>query len=190
LDYLVAGGDYSCNSGFIGLADPAAFASAAECLKKLRAQFAIASFPSSVTMNSASLASSANKVECAWPAGRAPSMISASHPSGRKTLGRYTLSGSPPPSSPFHLLEADVLPAELDAWRNLRETHLHQIRELFASIPSTQKNLTLLPRPSALPFLWRESSVQQKLPQIERTIIGHLHSPSSCGRANCWPACP
>ena len=30
--------------------------------------------------------------------------------------------------------------------------------------------------PTALPFLWREEAVRQRLPQIEQTVIGHLHS--------------
>jgi hypothetical protein len=38
-DYLVANGDYSCDSGFIGVSNPASFQSAQECLGKLRAQF-------------------------------------------------------------------------------------------------------------------------------------------------------
>ena len=39
VDYLVANGDYSCDSGFVGVSDPASFESAQECLGKLRAQF-------------------------------------------------------------------------------------------------------------------------------------------------------
>jgi hypothetical protein len=30
--------------------------------------------------------------------------------------------------------------------------------------------------PTALPFLWREEAVRRRLPQIEQTIVGHLHS--------------
>src|SRR5262245_43448401 len=33
-DYVIANGDYSCNSAFIGVADDAAFQSAADCLAK------------------------------------------------------------------------------------------------------------------------------------------------------------
>lgn len=31
--------------------------------------------------------------------------------------------------------------------------------------------------PTALPFLWRDAGMRGKFSQIERTIIGHLHSP-------------
>jgi hypothetical protein len=30
--------------------------------------------------------------------------------------------------------------------------------------------------PTALPFLWREEAIRSRLPQIEHTIIGHLHT--------------
>src|SRR5262245_21819413 len=38
-DLAIANGDYSCDSAFIGVADPAARQSAAECLDKLRGRF-------------------------------------------------------------------------------------------------------------------------------------------------------
>src|SRR5262249_20840143 len=38
-DYVVANGDYSCNSAFIGVSDDAACQSAQECLGKLRTAF-------------------------------------------------------------------------------------------------------------------------------------------------------
>src|SRR5207253_7886503 len=39
-----------------------------------------------------------------------------------------------------------------------------------------QRILLFCHDPTALPFLWHEAPVRGKLPQIERTIIGHLHS--------------
>src|SRR5580700_2797466 len=38
-DLVIANGDFSCNTAQMGLSDPAAFASAEECLGKLRARF-------------------------------------------------------------------------------------------------------------------------------------------------------
>src|SRR5262249_32286488 len=38
-DLVIANGDYSCNTAQVGLSDDAAFASAEECLSKLRARF-------------------------------------------------------------------------------------------------------------------------------------------------------
>ena len=39
VDYVVANGDYSCDSAFIGVSDAAAAQSVEECLGKIRAQF-------------------------------------------------------------------------------------------------------------------------------------------------------
>src|SRR5258705_10190346 len=38
-DYVVVNGDYSCDSGFVGVSDDAALQSAQECIGKLRAKF-------------------------------------------------------------------------------------------------------------------------------------------------------
>src|SRR5207247_1496606 len=38
-DYVIANGDYSCNSAFVGVSDDAACLSARECLGKLRRKF-------------------------------------------------------------------------------------------------------------------------------------------------------
>src|SRR6266567_4071001 len=39
VDFVVANGDYSCSTAFVGLADDASLQSAVECIGKLRAQF-------------------------------------------------------------------------------------------------------------------------------------------------------
>ena len=39
VDHVIANGDYSCDSGFVGVCDDAVFQSAEECLGKLRARF-------------------------------------------------------------------------------------------------------------------------------------------------------
>jgi len=39
-DWVIANGDYSCDSAYLGLSDPAAYESAALCLQRLRDRFA------------------------------------------------------------------------------------------------------------------------------------------------------
>ena len=39
VDYVIANGDYSCSTAFVGLSDDAAFESAKECVGKLRVKF-------------------------------------------------------------------------------------------------------------------------------------------------------
>ena len=39
VDYVVANGDYACDTAFVGVSNPGSFQSAQECLDKLRAKF-------------------------------------------------------------------------------------------------------------------------------------------------------
>ena len=50
------------------------------------------------------------------------------------------------------------------------------MRASFASLQPHQRVLFFCHDPTALPFLARDEVIQPKLQQIERTIIGHLHS--------------
>jgi hypothetical protein len=69
-----------------------------------------------------------------------------------------------------------MLPAEQGEWQELRREHLEDIRRGFSALKPSQRVLLFCHDPTALPFLWREPAVREKIPQIERTIIGHLHS--------------
>src|SRR5439155_16539093 len=46
----------------------------------------------------------------------------------------------------------------------------------FTELQPNQRVMLFCHDPTALPFLWREDAVRSKLPQIEQTVIGHLHS--------------
>jgi hypothetical protein len=69
-----------------------------------------------------------------------------------------------------------MLPDEQAEWQELRSEHLAEIGRAFSALKPSQRVLLFCHDPTALPFLWREAAVREKLPQIERTIIGHLHS--------------
>jgi hypothetical protein len=74
------------------------------------------------------------------------------------------------------VFEPDTLSFERPEWERLRATHLAEIRQAFQALESSQNVLLFCHDPTALPFLWEEPAVRAKLPQIEHTIIGHLHS--------------
>jgi hypothetical protein len=74
------------------------------------------------------------------------------------------------------VFEAEILPAERPEWERLRTEHLDEIRHAFAALPQGQRILLFCHDPTALPFLWREEAIRTRLPQIEHTIIGHLHT--------------
>jgi calcineurin-like phosphoesterase family protein len=175
-DLVIANGDYSCDSAFVGVSDPAAFASAAECLEKLRSRFApnfAATFgdhelgkkPLGVDLGGLRIESYHRACEGL-----------GLEPFWQRTFGHYVLIGVVSTLVALPVYEPEALADELAQWRELREKHLEQIRAAFSALKPGQRVLLFCHDPTALPFLWREQAVRDKLPQVERTIIGHLHS--------------
>ena len=93
------------------------------------------------------------------------------------TFGNYVLFGVVSTLLALPVFEPEMLPSERAEWESLRREHLEEIRRAFHSLKPPQRVLLFCHDPTALPFLWREEAVREKLPQVERTIIGHLHSP-------------
>jgi hypothetical protein len=176
LDYVVANGDYSCDSIFVGLSDDAAFQSARECLDKLRGRFGSRLM---VTLGDhefgkLSLAGRRGGMRLAsWR--RATGELGLA-PFWRLDLGCYTLVGVVSSLLGLPLFEADMLPEERPEWERLRERHLEEIRQAFAQLEPERRVLLFCHDPTALPFLWQEESVRAKASMIEQTIIGHLHT--------------
>jgi hypothetical protein len=176
-DLVVANGDFSCDSAFIGVCDDPAFESARQCLEKLRTRFAgqcktvfgdhelgkLSFFGGSGGMRVASFHRAER--ELGIP------------PFWEMEIGKYTLFGVVSSLIALPVYETDALPQEMSEWHRLREMHLHRIREAFTGLKPTQKVILFCHDPTALPFLWEEPVIRQKLSQVEHTIIGHLHSP-------------
>ena len=97
-------------------------------------------------------------------------------PFWRLEIGRYVLLGCVSSLVALPVLLPDTLPAERPEWESLRAKHLAQIRHAFDAVQPGQRILLFCHDPTALPFLWQEQSVRARLPQIEQTTIGHLHS--------------
>jgi hypothetical protein len=176
VDYVVANGDYSCDSGFVGVSDPAAFQSAHECLGKLRAKFAdrIRFTIGDHELGKLTLLGGQGGMRLAsWT--RSTETLGL-QPLWKLNLGNYLLLGVCSSLIALPANQPDTLPEEWAAWLKLRETHLAEIRATFDALQPQQRVLLFCHDPTALPFLWREDSVHQRLPQIEQTIIGHLHT--------------
>jgi len=97
-------------------------------------------------------------------------------PFWRVELGRVVLLGITSTLAALPIYEAEALPEERVEWRRLHDEHLARISQEFASLRSDQRILLFCHDPSALPFLWQQEKVRAKLAQVERTIIGHLHT--------------
>ena len=176
LDCVIANGDYSCDSMFVGVSDDAACQSVRECLDKLRLKFGdqlhlnfgdhelgkVSFFGGRGGMRLASWHRSQNELGL--------------RPFWQFTIGRYVLMGVVSSLVALPVFKADALPEEYPEWERLRAIHLAEVNEAFSALAPDQRVLLFCHDPTALPFLGELPAVQARLSQIENTIIGHLHS--------------
>jgi hypothetical protein len=176
VDYLVANGDYSCDSGFVGVSDPAAFQSAKECLHKLRAKFGDRAWFTFGDHELGKLPLFGGKGGMRLASWHCATRQLGLQPFWKFSIGRYQLIGVASPLLALPACQPDVLPDEWPEWQRLREAHLAEIRAAFDDLQPEQRVLLFCHDPTALPFLWREESVRRRLRQVEQTILGHLHT--------------
>ena len=175
-DLVVANGDYSCNFRGLGLSDPAAFASAEECLGRLRARFDGKFYPilGDHELGKAGLFTGRGAMSMAsWHAA-----VDRLHiePFWQVRLGKYVLLGVTSSLIALPIFQADSLAGETAEWENLRASHLRRICEAFASLKPDERVWFFCHDPTALPFLAQQPAIREKLSQVEQTVIGHLHS--------------
>jgi hypothetical protein len=176
LDYVIANGDYTCDSTFVGVSDDASCQSVLECLGKLRQRFGVkfrANFGDHELGKIPLFGGNGGMRLASWRRAREEVGL---EPFWRLDIGNYVLLGFVSSLVALPVFLPDTLPAERPEWEGLRAEHLAEIRRAFAALQAGQRVLLFCHDPTALPFLWREESVRAKLPQIEQTTIGHLHS--------------
>ena len=175
VDLVVANGDYSCDTGFVGVSDPAAGQSAQECLDKLRAKFSdrVQFVIGDHELGKQALFSRGEMHLASW---RIATETLGLPRFWQLNLGRYTLMGLTSSLLALPVYRPDTLAVEWPEWLRLREAHLAEIHGAFEALPPNQRVILFCHDPTALPFLVREEAVRRRLPQIEQTIIGHLHT--------------
>jgi hypothetical protein len=175
-DWVIANGDYSCDSAFIGVADPAARESAEECLGKLRGRYearfhavfgdhelgktSLCGGRGGLRLKSFEVAQNHLGLEPIW----------------RRRIGRYMLIGITSSLAAMEVYAHETLESERSAWCELSRAHLAEIAATFEQLRADDRVLLFCHDPTALPYLSEIPAVRSRLGQIERTIIGHLHS--------------
>ena len=175
-DYVLANGDYSCDSRFIGLSDAPSLQSAAECLGKLRAQYGhrLRTIFGDHELGKVSFFGGHGGMRLAsWSVATTQLGLV---PFWQLRLGRTVLMGVVSSLIALPVFEPDTLPQERRQWKQLRQEHLKEIGQAFEALTSNERVLLFCHDPTALPFLWEQPSIRNGLGQIENTIIGHLHS--------------
>ena len=176
-DWVVANGDYSCDSAFIGVSDPAALHSARECLGKLRERFpgkvlgvlgdhelgkmSLCGGRGGLRLKSLELAQTQLGLEPLWT----------------RRFGMYVFLAVTSSLVAMPVYERETLQEEKAIWWELRRQHLHGIEAVFNALHATDRVILFCHDPTALPYLWELEPVRRKAAQLEKTIIGHLHSP-------------
>jgi len=176
VDHVVANGDFSADSAFLGLADDAALASAGECLGKLRGRFAgkfHATIGDHELGKTALFGGHGGMSLKSWQ--RATEDL-ALKPFWQVELGQYTLMGVTSSLLALPVYERDLAPAENPAWQQLRAAHRAEICRAFAALAPDRRVLLFCHDPTALPFLREEEIIRARMTQIEQTIVGHLHT--------------
>lgn len=122
-DYVIANGDYSCNSGFIGVSDDAACDSARECLSKLRQEFG---------RNSRAILGDHELGKLSFFGGQGGMRLASWHRARRDLnlepfwlleIGNYVLVGLTSSIIALPVFEPDTLPSERPEWQQAREQH-------------------------------------------------------------------
>jgi len=176
VDLAIANGDFSCNTSALGVADDAAFESVQECLGKLRQRFPgrLQLVFGDHELGKLRLMGTCGGLRLrSWARGREELGI---EPNWRVELGRHVLMGCTSTLIALPLFQADILPAEREAWEKLRQLHLAALNAAFAKLCPDQRVHLFCHDPSALPFLLEHEAIRSRLRQIDRTIVGHLHS--------------
>ena len=175
-DYVIANGDYCSNCASVGVSNDAACQSARECLEKLRTRFGArfrANFGDHELGKTGLFGDRGGMRLASWHRAQRDLGLEACW---QLEIGNYVLLGVASSLIALPVFEPDTLPGERPEWQRLRADQLNAIREAFSRLRPDQRVLLFCHDPTALPFLWREEAVRSRLPQIEQTIIGHLHS--------------
>ena len=174
VDAVIANGDYSCDSAFVGVSDDAAALSAAECLGKLRARFG-SKFRATIgdhELGKFTLVGKRGGMRLtSW---RRTTGELGLQPFWRVEFGNYVLMGLTSSLVAMPGFEFEALPSERAEWQRLRAEHLEEIRREFAALKPHQRVLLFCNDPTALPFLWREMPVREHGSLGDRDVLQGL----------------
>jgi len=177
VDLVVANGDFSCDSAFVGVSDDAAADSARIALGRLRDVLGnrFCAVIGDHELGKVSLVGRRGGLR--WASWQRATGELGLEPFWRRDLGSCVALGlcSSLLALPVYLPES--LSEEQASWRQLRESYLREIQEHLAREDPKRPLLLFLHDPTALPFLGALPAMQGCLPQVAATIIGHLHSP-------------
>lgn len=174
-DVVVANGDFSCDSAGVGLSDHASFESAELCLGRLREAFGERFHPVMGDHEIGKMMMSSGRGGL-----RLESLVRSAalgiRPFWRLDFGRVVVMAVTSTLVAMPVFEVEALETERPAWWQRHRSHVDEAAAAFATLEPDQRVILYCHDPSALPFLWEREEIRTRATQIERTVIGHLHT--------------
>ncbi len=176
-DRIVAVGDYGGDAAGVGVSDDASFESVRRVTDLLRA-----TFPDRCRFVIGDHELGKHSTELRRGGIRLESLRRCVENLGMpawwmERVGPFHLIGLTSTLLALDLFLPEALAAEAPAWRQWRERQRDWLRATFSDLPGDARVLLFLHEPSALSFLDEIPEARARLPQIERTVLGHLHAP-------------
>jgi len=176
-DLVVANGDYTVNSAFVGISDDASCESAERCLSTLRSAYGgrlIAGIGDHELGKHSLFGGRGGPRMESWRRVRTRLAI---EPTWLRDFGKYAFIGVPSTVVALPAFEPELLADERSQWQLERRQELAAVSRAFASVSGDRRIVLFCHDPTALPFLREIPEVAQAMHRLEATVIGHLHSP-------------
>lgn len=177
-DWVVANGDFSLDTGFVGVSDPAAYTSAETALGILRGAYGdrVRATMGDHELGKKSLFGGAGGLRLAsW--GRVVDGLRIP-PVWTQEVNHLVMIGAASTPLALPVFLPDALPEERRAWLQVADEVREALIARFSKLSRHQQVLLFVHDPSALPYLARIPEIRERMDQIVCTVIGHLHTPA------------
>ncbi|MDA7915997.1 metallophosphoesterase [Verrucomicrobia bacterium] len=176
VDLVVANGDYSADSAFIGIADDAAHESAQFVMAKLENKFGDRLISTIGDHELGKISPDGGRGNMAIAGLHRSHALPTVATQWKKQHDNLVIIGVNATLIALPALARDMLPEEVAEWQHHRKEHIDWINSTFDALGSDEQVILFCHDPTALPYLHEMKSVRNRLTQIEHTVIGHLHS--------------
>jgi hypothetical protein len=176
-DLVVAAGDYGGDVWGVGISHDHTFESVREVVDRLRAEF-----PDRCRFIYGDHELGKYSTDIRHGGIRIQSLIRGERDLGIRSFwherrGDYHLIGINSTLVTLDLFLREAVEQEIPLWEEYRHGHMKAVVECFESLPRDARVLLFCHDPGALSVLAALRPVHERRGQIERTILGHLHSP-------------
>lgn len=177
-DLVVANGDFTIDSAYVGVSDDAALESAGLALAELRAAYGdrLLATIGDHDLGKKSLFGGAGGPR--WASLRRCEQELGLRQFWRRDVGECVLLGVASTPLAWPVFEREGLPEEITAWRTAHESLRATVAAEFDRVTDAARIILFVHDPTALQFLWELAAVRRRRHQIVRTLIGHLHTPA------------